>query len=67
MAAARAAPAREAEMLVPRYPWALLARRDCMDMYVRGLDVRDVRLRSMIGKGNDPGKGQLSERTSNFS
>lgn len=55
MAAARAAPAREADTEMPRHPGALLARRDGMDAKVRWLDARDVRLRSMIGNGKDPG------------
>lgn len=56
MAAARAAPAREADTRQP--PWALLARRDCIDAYVLWLlDARDVELRSVSGKGRGPAKG----------
>lgn len=54
MAAARAAPARDA--VIPRQPWALLVRRDCNDAKVLWLDVRDVKLRSIVGIGKDPGK-----------
>lgn len=56
MAAARAAPAREADT---RYApaWVLLARRDCIDAYVLWLlDARDVELRSVRGKGRGPAK-----------
>jgi hypothetical protein len=55
MAAVRAAPAREPETAIPRQPWALLARREGNDAIVLRLDVRDVKLRSMIGIGKDPG------------
>lgn len=50
MAAARAAPAREAETGIPRLiPWALLARRDCIESNVRWLETLDVNRRSIIG------------------
>lgn len=47
MAAARAAPARDAETATPRHPGALLGRRE--DASVRWLDARDTSRRSMIG------------------
>lgn len=42
MAAARAAPAREADTEIPRHPWMLLARREETDVRERWLVARDV-------------------------